>query len=419
MSTFRHPLIDRTLSVAAEGYAWLPNRVRESSSDVVRSRLLGRPAVALRGPDAVRFFYDERHVRRHGAVPEPVLGTLFGHGAVHTLDGPAHRARKSLFLPLLHVDSVAGLVEEVGRAWDEAVATWSGRSRVVLFEEAGTVLTRGVCDWAGVPLRRDEAAPLARDLLAMVDGFAGLGPRHVRARRARGRQEERMARLVREVRAGNVPASDDSVLGRVARHTDASGEPLDARTAAVELLNVVRPTAAVAWFVAFSAHALHRWPGNREPLASGDIAHAAAFAHEMRRFYPFAPFLGGRAVTDLTWRGEHIPAGCTVLLDVYGQHHDERLWGDPYAFRPRRFLDRPVERDMLIPQGGGTPDAGHRCPGEHLTIGLLEALAVRLARLEYEVPEQDLTIPLRRIPTRPRSGFVVSGVRAPAAAGAR
>lgn len=181
MSTFRHPLIDRTLSVAAEGYAWLPNRVRESSSDVVRSRLLGRAAVALRGPDAVRFFYDERHVRRHGAVPEPVLGTLFGHGAVHTLDGPAHRARKSLFLPLLHVDSVAGLVEEVGRAWDEAVATWSGRSRVVLFEEAGTVLTRGVCDWAGDPLRRDEAAPLARDLLAMVDGFAGLGPRHVRA----------------------------------------------------------------------------------------------------------------------------------------------------------------------------------------------------------------------------------------------
>lgn len=86
----------------------------------------------------------------------------------------------------------------------------------------------------------------------------------------------------------------------------------------MELLNVVRPTAAVAWFVAFSAHALHRWPGNREPLASGDIAHAAAFAHEVRRFYPFAPFLGGRAVTDLTWRGEHIPAGCTPCRTCTG-----------------------------------------------------------------------------------------------------
>ncbi len=46
-------------------------------------------------------------------------------------------------------------------------------------------------------------------------------------------------------------------------------------------------------------------------------------------------------------------------------------------------------------------------------MGLLEALAVRLARLEYTVPVQDLRIPLRRIPTRPRSGFAVTGVRAP------
>lgn len=134
----------------------------------------------------------------------------------------------------------------------------------------------------------------------------------------------------------------------------------------------------------------------------------------MRRFYPFAPFLGGRAARDLSWRGERVPAGGMVLLDVYGQNHDEELWGDPYAFRPQRFLDRPVERDELIPQGGGDPRSGHRCPGEGLTIGLLEALAVRLARLEYTVPEQDLGIPLGRVPTRPRSGFVMTGVRTPA-----
>ncbi len=101
-----------------------------------------------------------------------------------------------------------------------------------------------------------------------------------------------------------------------------------------------------------------------------------------------------------------------VLLDVYGQNHDEDLWGDPYAFRPQRFPDRPVERDELIPQGGGDPRTGHRCPGEGITIGLLQALAVRRARLEYDVPDQDLRIPLRRIPTRPHSGFVISRVRA-------
>ncbi|REH25378.1 fatty-acid peroxygenase [Streptomyces sp. 2114.2] len=37
---------------------------------------------------------------------------------------------------------------------------------------------------------------------------------------------------------------------------------------------------------------------------------------------------------------------------------------------------------------------------------------MRLARLDCTVPAQELRIPLRRIPTRPRSGFVVTGVRA-------
>lgn len=102
--------------------------------------------------------------------------------------------------------------------------------------------------------------------------------------------------------------------------------------------------------------------------------------------------------------------GCPSL---YGQNHDEELWGDPYSFRPARFLDRPPGPDALIPQGGGDPAGGHRCPGERITVGLLQVLAVRLARLECTVPEQDLRIPLHRIPTRPRSGFAVTGVRAP------
>ncbi|WP_157871661.1 cytochrome P450, partial [Streptomyces aurantiacus] len=139
--------------------------------------------------------------------------------------------------------------------------------------------------------------------------------------------------------------------------------------------------------------------------------YALAFAQEVRRFYPFAPFVGGLAVTDLRWRGERIDAGTMVLLDIYGQNHDPELWEDPYVFSPQRFVDREPGRDELIPQGGGDAGTGHRCPGEDITLALLATLAPRLAGLAYDVPAQDLRIPLRRIPTRPRSGFVVSGVR--------
>jgi fatty-acid peroxygenase len=47
-------------------------------------------------------------------------------------------------------------------------------------------------------------------------------------------------------------------------------------------------------------------------------------------------------------------------------------------------------------------------------VALLSALAVRLARLDCTVPEQDLSISLRRIPARPASRVVLTDVRPPA-----
>jgi fatty-acid peroxygenase len=277
----------------------------------------------------------------------------------------------------------------------------------VLFEESARVIAGAVGRWAGVPVTDDDVPDLARDLQAMVDGFASGGPRHVRARRARGRREAWLARLVEDVRAGTTTVEAGSAVDVVARHRDADGALLEPRPAAVELLNVLRPTTAISWFVAFSGHALIRWPENRKRLADGDPAYAEAFAHEVRRFYPFAPFIGGRAPRELEWDGERIPQGSMVLLDLYGQNHDADLWGDPYAFRPERFLGRDFGEFDLVPQGGGDPRTGHRCPGEQLTVALLAALAVRLARLDCDVPEQDLSISLRRIPAKPASGVVL------------
>ena len=100
-----------------------------------------------------------------------------------------------------------------------------------------------------------------------------------------------------------------------------------------------------------------------------------------------------------------------MLLDLYRQDHDANLWPQPYSFDPERFLNREPAPDELVPQGGGDARTGHRCPGEDVTVALLATLAGRLAELDYEVPEQDLTISLRRIPALPRSRFVMRLVR--------
>jgi fatty-acid peroxygenase len=402
------PRLENGMQLLTKGYGWLPDKRRASGRRTVTARLGGLPVTAIEGPDAARFLYDEDHVRRAHAIPEPVQGTLFGKGAVHTLDGEAHRVRKAMFVALLmREEGIASLVQQVAADWDDAAQAWARRPQIVLFDEAAQVIAGGVCRWAGIPVPDDERAALARDLVALVDGFATGGPRHWRARRARGRREAWLGRLVRDVRSGAVTVPEDSAVAVVAGHRDADGEQLDARVAAVELLNIVRPTTAVAWFMAFSGHALIRWPEYRKRLTDGDAEFAEAFAHEVRRFYPFAPFIGGRAPREIEWDGVRIPENSMVLLDLYGQNHDPELWGDPYAFRPERFLGRDIGAFELVPQGGGDPRTNHRCPGEQLTVALLSALAVRLARLDCEVPEQDLTIALHRMPARPASGVVL------------
>ena len=390
--------LDQTLAVAINGYAWLPDLRRRADGRPVRTRVMGRRAVAVEGPHAVRFFYDEGNLERHSALPHPVVATLFGKGAVHTLDGAAHRARKAIFVSLLMNDGVEALAKLTGEAFDEAADAWRGGPPVTLFDETAKVIARSVTRWAGIPLTEEEVPGLAADLVAMVDGFATAGPRHWRALAARRRRERWLAGLIQ----GDAPKPAGSAFAALAT----AGLP--PRTAAVELLNIIRPTTAVTWFVSFAAHALDRWPEHREVLRSGDDEATAAFVHELRRFYPFTPFLGGRAVRRLTFEGVEIPKGALVLLDVYGQNHDPLMFPEPYEFRPQRFLDRPIGEFDLIPQGGGDPRTGHRCPGEQITVAMLGTLAQRLARLDHYLPPQDLRIDLGRIPAKPASGVRIA-----------
>ncbi|MCX5377379.1 cytochrome P450 [Streptomyces sp. NBC_00091] len=403
--------IDSTLSLLVYGYAWAPDlRRAHDGAPVVHTRLMGRPAALLHGLEAVSLFYDETRVERHGALPPQVLDTLFGRGAVHTLDGARHRARKELLASLLMSPvAVGGLTARVESGWREAVPRWEGRG-VVLFDEVATLLAGAVCDWVGLPVPEEAAREIGEDCVAMVEGFATAGPRHARARRARRRQEQALMDAVNRVRAYDPKLVSGTVLETVALHREPDGTLLDPHTAAVELLNIIRPTVAVAWYVTFAAHALHRHPGHRDQLrtdGSDGPAHARAFAHEVRRFYPFVPFIAGLAARDLTFAGDQLPAGTLLLLDVYGHHHDPALWERPYHFAPERFLGREPGPGELIPQGAGDARTGHRCPGEDITLSLLAALASALARTDPAVPRQDLSIPLNRIPTRPHSGFVI------------
>jgi len=97
---------------------------------------------------------------------------------------------------------------------------------------------------------------------------------------------------------------------------------------------------------------------------------------------------------------------------MYGTNHDERLWEHPDQFIPERFENRSIKPFDFLAQGGGDPRTGHRCPGEWITIEVLKAFLGFLTEyVQYNLPPQDLTYDLSRMPTLPTSGFVMTHVK--------
>lgn len=156
----------------------------------------------------------------------------------------------------------------------------------------------------------------------------------------------------------------------------ADGGDLPSRTAAVELLNVLRPTVAVSVYIVFVAHALDRFPEWRTRLAQGDGSE-----DEM------------------------------VVLDLYGTNHDPRSWDEPQRFDPERFRAHGDDPYGFVPQGGGDRLLNHRCPGEPVAVRLMMvAVDMLTRRMTYDVVASNADIDYRRLPALPTGGVTLTNV---------
>lgn len=407
----RAPLLDASLAMKRDPYRFVSRQARALGSDVFATRLLLRETICLTGSEAAELFYDPRRFRRHGAAPAALQKTLLGRRGVQTLDGDAHLHRKRMFLSLLAPERVAQLADGVAGEWRRAAERWRGQRRTELYGALHEPTTRAVCAWAGVPLAEAERAERTRQLTALFDA-AGSPSGHWASRRARRRSERWAASLVESVRARRWRPAEETAVARIAVHRERDGAPLDLRTAAVELLNVLRPVVAVSVWVVLVAHALHEHPEWRAKLAGAPEPESDAFVQEVRRWYPFFPAVPGLVREDFTWRGFSFRAGTRALLDLHGTNRDPRAWPAPDAFRPERFLGCVPGPFAFVPQGGGDPHQHHRCPGEGLALALMKrALRLLTSELDYRVPAQDLALDWSRLPALPRSRFVVEAVR--------
>src|SRR5436309_2516912 len=87
------PLVGETLAFAKNPFRFIDERLARHGH-IFRSRLLGRNAVVIAGPEAAGRFIDNRVVERRDSMP-PHVQQLFAGQSLPLLDGDAHRERKS------------------------------------------------------------------------------------------------------------------------------------------------------------------------------------------------------------------------------------------------------------------------------------------------------------------------------------
>lgn len=393
-----------------EGYLLLSELRKEADAPVVKARLLNKEVIAVYGKEAARAFYDPANFKRKGAMPKLVLKTLFGEGGVQTLDDEEHNQRKKVFMDLMTPKRMEDYHRIVDRTLTEKMEHLQGE--LELFDVAKDVLFRSICEWSGIDLTKmneREINQLAEYQISMISSAVTNPTTHIKGIENRKKSEKWAQSLIEDARINPVAGKENVALYAFANAKDTQGNLLPIDVAAVELLNIIRPTVALTVWIALMGHALFSRPDIYQRLHTEFDELQDSFIQEMRRYYPFFPMVPAFAKKDVTIDGYLIPEDSWVVLDLYGTNHDERSIETPEVFRISRYVGKEKhisydEEYEMIAQGGGKFEAMHRCAGEWITLHALRVFSDQLVnKYEFSVPEQDWTIPMNQFPTYPNS----------------
>lgn len=395
-------------------YTLLQEARDEANAPVVKVKALTKEVIAIYGKKAAEIFYDPQNFKREGAMPEVVLNTLFGQGGVQTLDGEEHHHRKKIFMDLMtpqRIDVYHDILDKKMTAAFEAE-----QGTFDLFSLSRRVLFAAVTEWAGInldDLSEEEIDDLSKYQISMISTSFTSPGEHIKGISDRKKSEKWAQTLIKEARENPVPGKENVALYAFAEATDLEGELLPVEVAAVELLNIIRPTLALTVWAALMGHALFSQDNIYNELKSDFDRLQDSFIQELRRYYPFFPMLPAISLQEVEVDGYIIPEDSWVALDIYGTNHDSRHIENPETFKVDRYVDNAKdisyeEEYSMIAQGGGDFRSMHRCAGEWITLHTLRVLSDHLVnKFDFTIPDQDFEIALDQFPTYPKNGVLL------------
>jgi unspecific monooxygenase len=405
---------------------WGPRSYEE---DVIQTGFFGRNSFVVNEPDAIRHVLVdnyENYVRIPAAIR--VLKPMLGDGLL-IAEGRTWKHQRRTLAPAFTPRAVGTLVPHMIAASDAAIAklraACSGpvdlreaMQRMTL-EIAGRTMFSFGMDRHGAALRdfvMEYGARLARPhVLDLVLPLSWASPQDISRRFFRRRWTRFVAMLMAERRAagknGDAPPRDLFDLMGAARDPETgaafSDEQLGDQVATMILAG--HETTATALFWALYLLALD--PGTQAQLAAEvrgandalDIERlkfTRAVIEETMRLYPPVFLIARAAAGADRIAGLPVRKNDMVLIAPWLLHRHEKLWDDPNAFIPARFMPDapPPGRFAYLPFGVGP----RICVGAHFAlVEATLALAKIIATFRVELIEKEPVLPVGVVTTQP------------------
>ncbi|HEY0329745.1 MAG TPA: cytochrome P450 [Rhodopseudomonas sp.] len=404
---------------------------RAYQDDVVRGRFFGHSSFILNTPDAIRHVLVdnyENYVRTAAGIR--VLQPMLGKGLL-LAEGRAWKHQRRTLAPAFTPRAVATLVPHMRSAIDETLAEFEAAGDAAIdlreamqrmaLEIAGRTMFSFAMGRHGRSLRDfviDYGTRLARPhFLDLLLPLAWPTPLDVVRAGFRRRWTGFIAQLMAERRAAGkldgAPPRDLFDLMMAARDPEtgeAFSEPQLGDQVATMILAGHETTATALFWALYLlaldqdsqdqvAAELHGLPAGVAPEVER-LSFTRAVIDETLRLYPPAFLIARAAAGRDVVAGNPVRKGDVIVIAPWLLHRHEKLWQDPGAFLPARFLPGrpPPDRFAYLPFGVGA----RVCIGAHFAlVEATLALSGIVGRFRVELRDTTPVLPIGVVTTQP------------------